>query len=37
VEESVLWRRRLAGGFSDLDTAQKHRRDAGATKTFIPS
>jgi hypothetical protein len=27
-----LWRRRLAGDFSDLDTAQERRRDAGATK-----
>jgi len=26
-----LWRRRLAGGFSDLHAKQKRRRDAGAT------
>jgi len=28
----VLWRRRLAGDFSSLETAQERRRDAGATK-----
>jgi hypothetical protein len=28
-----LWRRRPAGGFSILNTAQNRRRDAGAKKT----
>ena len=31
-DDVVLWRRRLAGDFSDFDTMQKRRRDAGATK-----
>jgi hypothetical protein len=30
----VSWRRRLAGDFSTLNTLQKLRRDAGATKNL---
>jgi hypothetical protein len=36
IEDGVTWRRRPAGDFSGLNSAQKRRRDAGATKTFIP-
>jgi hypothetical protein len=31
---AILWRRRLADGFSNLNASQKHRRDAGATKNL---
>jgi hypothetical protein len=33
----VLWRRRLAGDFSDLHAAQRRRRDSGATEALRPA
>jgi len=33
---SLVWRRRLAGEFFDLHTAQNRRRDGGATKQRTP-
>jgi hypothetical protein len=36
-EQSFLWRRRPAGGFSFLRTSQKRRRDAGATAPLVSS